>query len=192
MNQTSRIPTELCALTDSLASSIRWRMRDYEAILRIELEILAEPDGATSPARRRDHGTASRTNTKRLRPQGRSRNVALTAKGVDARLGPATLKWLGERGGLRYDVLRVDFLGRCVDRRRARILGYRGNIGQHRLDPVRSWPGPGARLLHTRSRIAYLTSRRCEPGKTCCSSACAAGEGRDHASCSCAAHAPRQ
>lgn len=49
MNQTPHIPTELCALTDSLTSTIRWRMRDYEAILRAELEILAEPDGANRP-----------------------------------------------------------------------------------------------------------------------------------------------
>jgi hypothetical protein len=49
MNVAPYVPTELCALTDSLASSIRWRMRDYEAILRAELAILAEPDGANRP-----------------------------------------------------------------------------------------------------------------------------------------------
>jgi hypothetical protein len=49
MNIAPYVPTELCALTDSLTSSIRWRMRDYEAILRAELAILAEPDGATRP-----------------------------------------------------------------------------------------------------------------------------------------------
>jgi len=46
---TRHASTDLCALTDSLVSSIRWRMRDYEAILRAELEILAEPDGACRP-----------------------------------------------------------------------------------------------------------------------------------------------
>jgi hypothetical protein len=46
MNLSTQSPAELCALTDSLASSIRWRMRDYEAILRAELEILAESDAA--------------------------------------------------------------------------------------------------------------------------------------------------
>jgi hypothetical protein len=46
MNLSTQTPAELCALTDSLASSIRWRMRDYEAILRAQLEILAEPYAA--------------------------------------------------------------------------------------------------------------------------------------------------
>ena len=49
MNFSTQAPAELCALTDSLTSSIRWRMRDYEAILRAELEILAEPLTATRP-----------------------------------------------------------------------------------------------------------------------------------------------
>jgi hypothetical protein len=62
MNPTPRIPTELCALTDSLASSIRWRMRDYEAILRAELEILAEPDGAYRPRLLRFAGRPLREN----------------------------------------------------------------------------------------------------------------------------------
>jgi hypothetical protein len=49
MNLSSDTPVELCALTDSLTSSIRWRMRDYEAILRAELEILAEPYAVMGP-----------------------------------------------------------------------------------------------------------------------------------------------
>jgi hypothetical protein len=49
MNVAPYVPTELCPLTDSLTSSIRWRMRDYEAILRAELAILAGPDGASRP-----------------------------------------------------------------------------------------------------------------------------------------------
>ena len=49
MAPTAHVATDLCALTDSLASSIRWRMRDYEATQRAELEILAEPDGACRP-----------------------------------------------------------------------------------------------------------------------------------------------
>ena len=44
MTFSTQSPAELCALTDSMASSIRWRMRDYQAILQAELEILAEPD----------------------------------------------------------------------------------------------------------------------------------------------------
>jgi hypothetical protein len=40
---------ELCALTDSLTSSIRWRLRDYQAILKAELEILAGPDAEAQP-----------------------------------------------------------------------------------------------------------------------------------------------
>ncbi len=46
MNFSTDAPAELCALTDSLTSSIRWRMRDYEAILKAELEILADSDSA--------------------------------------------------------------------------------------------------------------------------------------------------
>ena len=46
MNFSTHAPAELCALTDSLTSSIRWRMRDYEAILKAELEILAKSDSA--------------------------------------------------------------------------------------------------------------------------------------------------
>jgi hypothetical protein len=49
MNLSTHAPAELCALTDSLTSSIRWRMRDYEAILRAELEILAESRVAARP-----------------------------------------------------------------------------------------------------------------------------------------------
>jgi hypothetical protein len=44
MDLSAHTSTELCALTDSLTSRIRWRMRDYEAILRTELAMLAEPD----------------------------------------------------------------------------------------------------------------------------------------------------
>jgi hypothetical protein len=47
MDLSAHARTELCSLTDSLSSSIRWRMGDYGAILRAELEILAEPDAAT-------------------------------------------------------------------------------------------------------------------------------------------------
>ena len=46
-------PAELCALTDSMASSIRWRMRDYQAILKAELEILAETDAEVQRRLRR-------------------------------------------------------------------------------------------------------------------------------------------
>jgi hypothetical protein len=49
MSPATHAPSELCALTDSLTSSIRWRMRDYEAILRAELEILTEPDATVRP-----------------------------------------------------------------------------------------------------------------------------------------------
>jgi len=49
MSPSNYAPVELSQLTDSLASSIGWRMRDYEAILRAELEILVEPDAATQP-----------------------------------------------------------------------------------------------------------------------------------------------
>ncbi len=47
MNLSANAPTELCTLTDSLSSGIRWRMRDYEAMLRAELVMLAETDPAT-------------------------------------------------------------------------------------------------------------------------------------------------
>jgi hypothetical protein len=46
MNFSTHAPAEFCALTDSLASRIRWRMRDYEAFLKAQLEILAESDSA--------------------------------------------------------------------------------------------------------------------------------------------------
>ena len=58
MNVATHASSELCALTDSLASSIRWRMRDYEAILRAELALLAEPELTESRAQR--FGGASR------------------------------------------------------------------------------------------------------------------------------------
>ena len=50
MNAATHPISELCPLTDSLASSIRWRMRDYESILRAELELLAAPVKRTSRA----------------------------------------------------------------------------------------------------------------------------------------------
>jgi hypothetical protein len=53
MNLATQSPAELCPLTDSLSSSIRWRMRDYGAILRAELEILAAADPSTENRRPR-------------------------------------------------------------------------------------------------------------------------------------------
>jgi hypothetical protein len=50
--------TELCALTDSLTSRIRWRMRDYESILRAELAMLAAPEpGRSGSLQRPSQGT---------------------------------------------------------------------------------------------------------------------------------------
>jgi hypothetical protein len=50
--------TELCALTDSLTSRIRWRMRDYESILRAELAMLAAPEpGRSGSPQRPSQGT---------------------------------------------------------------------------------------------------------------------------------------
>jgi hypothetical protein len=52
-----RARDELCFLTDSLPSAIRWRLKDYEAMLKAELRILsAEPAW-----RRREERTARLT-----------------------------------------------------------------------------------------------------------------------------------
>ncbi len=46
---------ELSPLTDSLASCIRWRLCDYEAMLRGEVELLLDP---STIAASRAHGKA--------------------------------------------------------------------------------------------------------------------------------------
>ena len=44
MAKVANARTELCFLTDSLPSAIRWRLEDYEAMLKAELRMLsAEP-----------------------------------------------------------------------------------------------------------------------------------------------------
>ena len=48
---------EICTLTDSPPSAIHWRLKDYAAILRAELAILAAPDLAPPVGTR---STASR------------------------------------------------------------------------------------------------------------------------------------
>jgi hypothetical protein len=53
MTASADSPAELCALTDSLTSSIRWRMRDYEQILRAELALLAAESRAARALRTR-------------------------------------------------------------------------------------------------------------------------------------------
>ena len=40
MGRMLRHNDELCALTDSLPGTIRWRLRDYEEILKAELALL--------------------------------------------------------------------------------------------------------------------------------------------------------
>lgn len=40
MGRMLRHNDELCALTDSLSGTIRWRLRDYEEILKAELALL--------------------------------------------------------------------------------------------------------------------------------------------------------
>jgi hypothetical protein len=52
MGKLHRELDEICALTDSPPSAIHWRLKDYAAILRAELVILAAPD-APSPIRNR-------------------------------------------------------------------------------------------------------------------------------------------
>jgi hypothetical protein len=44
MGKLHRELDEICALTDSPPSAIHWRLKDYAAILRAELAILAAPD----------------------------------------------------------------------------------------------------------------------------------------------------
>lgn len=61
MHLSTHVAAEFCALTDSLTSRIRWRMRDYQAILRAELEILAEPDVTTGPRLSRPAGRPTLT-----------------------------------------------------------------------------------------------------------------------------------
>lgn len=43
---------ELCALTDSLPGTVRWRLKDYEEILKAELTLLV----AMEERARRPHG----------------------------------------------------------------------------------------------------------------------------------------
>ena len=45
---------ELCVLTDVLSSGLRWRLSDYEAMLRAELAILAIPELPSQQLWRRD------------------------------------------------------------------------------------------------------------------------------------------
>ena len=40
----TRGPKEISPLTDSLASRIRWRLCDYEAMLRAQVELLLDSD----------------------------------------------------------------------------------------------------------------------------------------------------
>lgn len=44
--ETRRHSQELSPLTDSLASCIRWRLSDYEAVLRGEVELLLDTETA--------------------------------------------------------------------------------------------------------------------------------------------------
>jgi hypothetical protein len=60
MDLATHASAELCALTDSLTSRIRWRMRDYQSILRAQLEILAQPDVTTRPRLLRSGGRPAR------------------------------------------------------------------------------------------------------------------------------------
>jgi hypothetical protein len=47
---------ELSPLTDSLASRIRWRYGDYEAMLRAEVALLLASQGASPWQRRESRG----------------------------------------------------------------------------------------------------------------------------------------
>jgi hypothetical protein len=40
----------LCVLTNSLPGAIRWRFRDYEQMLRKQLQLLAQPLHVVQPA----------------------------------------------------------------------------------------------------------------------------------------------
>ena len=47
----------LCALADSLSAAIRWRFRDYEQLLKKELEMLVAPQPNQVWPRRDDDAT---------------------------------------------------------------------------------------------------------------------------------------
>lgn len=49
--ETRRHSQELSPLTDSLASCIRWRLSDYEAVLRGEMDILLDTETTALDAR---------------------------------------------------------------------------------------------------------------------------------------------
>jgi hypothetical protein len=45
---------ELCALTNSMPSAIRWRLEDYKAMLRTELAMLAAAEATSRNDAQRD------------------------------------------------------------------------------------------------------------------------------------------
>jgi hypothetical protein len=59
MGRLLRHNDELCALTDSLPGTVRWRLRDYEEILKAELALLVAMETNRRP-RRGSRGGAPR------------------------------------------------------------------------------------------------------------------------------------
>jgi hypothetical protein len=49
MGKLLRHNDDLCALTDSLSGTIRWRLRDYEDILKAELALLVAMETSRRP-----------------------------------------------------------------------------------------------------------------------------------------------
>lgn len=61
--ESQRIAQELRPLTDSLASRVRWRVSDYEAIVRAEIDLLLAADAVDARRLRstsRPRGSAER------------------------------------------------------------------------------------------------------------------------------------
>jgi hypothetical protein len=54
MAKVARTDDRMCVLTDSSQSAIRWRLCDYEAMLRTELQILAAQEHAEWRSPRRN------------------------------------------------------------------------------------------------------------------------------------------
>lgn len=60
MGRLLRRNDDLCALTDSLPGTIRWRLRDYEEILKAELALLVAMETSRRP---RGHGRSATRRT---------------------------------------------------------------------------------------------------------------------------------
>ena len=62
MGRMLRQNDELCALTDSLSGTIRWRLRDYEEILKAELALLVAMETRRARRPHVDRGTPRNPN----------------------------------------------------------------------------------------------------------------------------------